>query len=213
LFGEYERSLKNFGVHPAPLPANLGISDFMEWIDTEFKALPEVIYGASDFSVVFSVENILKLLHDFDCVDLAKFHEKLPQFPDATSTSRLHPNEDVIAIRAKFAREFWIASRKEDVKKITRAKLDQVGHCLLWTVREVLIFWFFLYSFFAFFRCLKKRGVGKVLHLQNSLLKMTMPAGRTKGTLAIVAAAVVTPKKTLIMNRVPRRLISLAECF
>jgi hypothetical protein len=126
LFGEYEKSLKNFGVRPAPLPANLGISDFMEWIDTEFKALPEVISGASDFVVVFSVESILKLLHDFDCVDLVKFREKLPQFPDASSTSWLHPNEDVLAIKMKFAREFWIASGKEAVKKIARAKLDQV---------------------------------------------------------------------------------------
>jgi chromosome segregation ATPase len=65
LFGEYEKCLKNFGVRPAPLPANLRISDFMEWIGTEFKALPEVISGASDFAVVFSVESILKLLHDF----------------------------------------------------------------------------------------------------------------------------------------------------
>jgi hypothetical protein len=126
LFGEYEKSLKNFGVRPAPFPANFGISDFMEWIDTEFKALPEVIAGASDFTAVFSVESILKLLHDFDCVDLVKFREKLPQFPDASSTSRLHPNEDVLAIRTKFAREFWIASGKEAFKKIARAKLDQV---------------------------------------------------------------------------------------
>jgi hypothetical protein len=142
LFREYEKSLKNFGVRPAPLPANLGISDFMEWIDTEFKALPVVISSASDFAVVFSVESILKLLHDFDCVDLAKFREKLPQFPDATSTSRLRPNEDVIATRAKFAREFWIATGKEAVKKIARAKLDQVELCLLWLVHEVLILGF-----------------------------------------------------------------------
>jgi hypothetical protein len=27
------------------------------------------------------VESILKLLHDFDCADLAKFREKLPHFP------------------------------------------------------------------------------------------------------------------------------------
>jgi hypothetical protein len=114
----------------------------MEWIDTEFKALLEVVSGASDFAAVFFVESILKLLHDFDYADLAKFREKLPQFPDATSTSRLRPNEDVIAIRAKFAREFWIASGKEAVKKIARANLDQVGHCLLWPVREVLIFVF-----------------------------------------------------------------------
>jgi hypothetical protein len=124
LFGEYEKFLKNFGVRPAPLPANLGISDFMEWIDTEFKALPEVISSASDFVVVFSVESILKLLHDFDCADLVKFREKLLQFPDALSTSRLRPNEDTLAIRTKFTREFWIASGKEAVKKIARAKLD-----------------------------------------------------------------------------------------
>jgi hypothetical protein len=126
LFGEYEKYLKNFGVHPAPLPANLGISDFMEWIDTEFKALPEVISGASDFADVFFVESILKLLHDFGCADLVKFREKLPQFPDALSTSRLRPNEDVQAIRAKFAREFWLTSGKEVVKSIARAKLAQV---------------------------------------------------------------------------------------
>jgi hypothetical protein len=98
----------------------------MDWIDTEFKELPKVISGASDFAVVFSVESILKLLHDFDCADLAKFHEKLPQFPDASSTSRLRPNEDVLAIKAKFAREFWFASGKETAKSIARAKLEQV---------------------------------------------------------------------------------------
>jgi predicted nucleic acid-binding Zn-ribbon protein len=30
LFKEYEKSLMNFGVHPAPLPADIEISDFME---------------------------------------------------------------------------------------------------------------------------------------------------------------------------------------
>jgi hypothetical protein len=126
LFGEYEKSLKNFGVHPAPLPANLGISDFIEWIDTEFKALPEVISGASDFAAVFSIESILKLLHDFDCADLVKFLKKLPQFPDASRTSRLRPNEDVLAIKTKFSREFSITSGKEAVKKIARPSSNRL---------------------------------------------------------------------------------------
>jgi hypothetical protein len=78
----------------------------MEWIDAEFKALPEVISGANDFAPALSVESILKLLHDFDCADLAKFRENLPQFPNALSTSRLWPNEDAQAIRSKFVREF-----------------------------------------------------------------------------------------------------------
>jgi hypothetical protein len=78
LFKEYEKSLMNFGVHPAPLPADISISDFIRWIETEFIALPEVITGASDFAVAFSIESILKPLHDFDCADLVKFREKLP---------------------------------------------------------------------------------------------------------------------------------------
>jgi hypothetical protein len=127
LFGEYERSLNDFGVRPAPLPADLGLPEFMEWIDVEFKALPEVISGANDFAAAFSVESILKLLHDFDCADLSKFREKLLHFPDALSTSRLRPNEDVQAIRSKFAREFWLASGKEAVKIIARAKLAQLN--------------------------------------------------------------------------------------
>jgi chromosome segregation ATPase len=105
LFEEYEKSLNEFGVRPAPLPADLGLSEFMEWIEAEFKELPEVISSANDFAAAISVESLLKLLHDFDCVDLVKFRERLPQFPDALSTSRLHPNEDVQAIRAKFESE------------------------------------------------------------------------------------------------------------
>jgi small-conductance mechanosensitive channel len=89
LFKEYKKSLMNFGIRPAPHPADISVSDFMSWIETRFKALPEVITSASDFAVVFLVESILKLLHDFDCADLVKFREKLPQFPDASSTSRL----------------------------------------------------------------------------------------------------------------------------
>jgi hypothetical protein len=127
LFEEYERSLNEFGVRPAPLPADLGLREFMDWIDAEFKALPEVISGANNFVTAFSVESILKLIHDFDCVDLAKFCERLPQFPDALSTSRPRPNEDVQAIRSRFAREFWLASGKEAVKSIARAKLAQVS--------------------------------------------------------------------------------------
>jgi chromosome segregation ATPase len=63
LFEEYEKSLNDFGVRPAPLPADLDLSEFMEWINAEFKALPEVISGANDFAAAFSVESILKLLH------------------------------------------------------------------------------------------------------------------------------------------------------
>jgi hypothetical protein len=39
LFKEYEKALMEFGVRPAPLPSDKGMSDFMKWIDIEFKAL------------------------------------------------------------------------------------------------------------------------------------------------------------------------------
>jgi hypothetical protein len=127
LFKEYEKALMDFGVRPAPLPADTKISDFIKWIDIEFKVLPGVISGASDFVAAFSVESILKLLHDFNCTNLVRFHDKLSQLRDASSTTRLHPNEDVLAIKAKFAREFWFTSGKEVVKNIACTKLDQVS--------------------------------------------------------------------------------------
>jgi flagellar motility protein MotE (MotC chaperone) len=73
LYEEYKKSLNEFGVRPAPLPANIEIPEFMDWMEAEFKALSEVISGASDFAAAFSVESILKILHDFDCADLEKF--------------------------------------------------------------------------------------------------------------------------------------------
>jgi hypothetical protein len=127
LFEEYKKSLNEFGVRPTPLPADIGIPEFMDWMETEFKALSEVISGASDFAAAFSVESILKILHDFDCADLEKFREKISRFPSATSTSIIRANEDVQAIKNKFAREFWFASGKEAVKIIARAKLAEVN--------------------------------------------------------------------------------------
>jgi hypothetical protein len=35
LFEEYEKSLNEFGVRPTPLPADLGLPEFMEWIEAE----------------------------------------------------------------------------------------------------------------------------------------------------------------------------------
>jgi hypothetical protein len=46
----------NFAVCPAPLPADINLPDFMKWIETEFKALPKVITGASDFAASFSYQ-------------------------------------------------------------------------------------------------------------------------------------------------------------
>jgi hypothetical protein len=153
LFAEYEKSINEFGVHPAPLPSNLGVPEFMDWIDTEFKALPDVISGASDFATAFSVKSILKLLHDFDCADLTKFREKLSQFPGTLSTSIIRANEDVQFIKSKFAWEFWLASGKEAVKIIARAKLAQVNFrmILLATAYSQVFCPFFPYiCFFSF---------------------------------------------------------------
>jgi hypothetical protein len=124
LFEEYRKALRGFGVRPGPLHESEENSDLMNWIETEFKALPDVISRASDFATAFSVESILKLLHDFDYADLAKFREKLMRFPDVGSTSIIRPNEDVQAIKIRFTREFWLASGKELAKKVARVKLD-----------------------------------------------------------------------------------------
>jgi hypothetical protein len=126
LYEEYKKSLNEFGVRPAPLPDNIEIPEFMDWMETEFQALSEVISGASDFAAAFSVESILKILHDYDCADLEKFCGKISQFPSATSTAILRANADVQAIKNKFAKEFWLTSGKETVKAIARAKLAEV---------------------------------------------------------------------------------------
>jgi hypothetical protein len=127
LYEEYKKSPNEFGVRLAPLPDDIEIPEFMDWMETEFKALPEVISGASDFAAAFSVESILKILHDYDCADLAKFRDTISQFPSTTSTSIIRSNADVQAIKNKFAREFWLTSGKEVVKVIARAKLAEVN--------------------------------------------------------------------------------------
>jgi hypothetical protein len=103
LFKEYRKSLKDFGARPGPLSEDEEISSLLSWVEEEFQALSGVISGTSDFAVAFSVESILKLLHDFDYADLLKFHKALTCFPDAGSSSRIRPNEDVQILKARFA--------------------------------------------------------------------------------------------------------------
>jgi hypothetical protein len=50
--------LRDFGVCHGPLPENEEISTLMDWIETEFRALLDVISGASDFAATFLVESI-----------------------------------------------------------------------------------------------------------------------------------------------------------
>jgi archaellum component FlaC len=64
LFEEYKKAMRDFSVRPGPLPKNEEISDLMDSIENEFRDLPDIISGASDFAVAFSVESILKLLYD-----------------------------------------------------------------------------------------------------------------------------------------------------
>jgi hypothetical protein len=123
LFEEYGKALKDFGTHPGPLPEDEEISSLLSWIEEEFQAISGGISSTSDFAAAFSVESILKLLHDFECADLLKFRGALLRFPNARSTSRIHPNEDVEIIKARFTQEFWFARGKELVKKIARARL------------------------------------------------------------------------------------------
>jgi hypothetical protein len=126
LFNEYGKALKDFGARPDPLPEDEDISSLLSCIEEEFRALSGMISGASDFAAAFSVESILKLLHDFDCANLLKFREALSHFPDTESTSRIRPNEDVQIIKARFAQELWFANGKAFTKKIAQAKLEKV---------------------------------------------------------------------------------------
>jgi Zn-dependent M32 family carboxypeptidase len=123
LYEEYKKSLNKFGVRPAPLPDNIGIPEFMDWMEAKFLALSEVISGASDFTAAFFVESILKILHDYDCADLAKFRDTISQFPSATSTSIIRPSADVQAIKNKFAREFWLTTGRRSSRSLRALSL------------------------------------------------------------------------------------------
>jgi hypothetical protein len=73
------------------------------------------------------VESLLKLLYDFDYVDLPKFRGALSRFPNAAGTSSIRPNEDVRAVNIRFTKEFLFVSEKEFAKKIARDKLEEIS--------------------------------------------------------------------------------------
>lgn len=80
MFDKYKEALGEFGTRPNPFPEKDDASEVMDWMLTEFKALPSVISGASNFAVVFSVESLLKLLDKTIALILKSFVE---QFSDS----------------------------------------------------------------------------------------------------------------------------------
>jgi hypothetical protein len=76
--------------------------------------------------MLFSVEILLKLLYDFDYVDLLKFRGALSWFLDAAGTSTIRPNEDVRAVKVKFAKEFWIARGKNSWRRLPVTSLRRL---------------------------------------------------------------------------------------
>jgi hypothetical protein len=126
LLEEYKEALKQFGTRPNPFPEKDDISYLMGWMLKEFQVVPSVISGASDFTAVFSVESLRKLLSDVDCDDLPKFRRGLSRFPDAAGTSAIQDDENILALKKKFMKEFWIDSGQEFAKKIARDKLEEV---------------------------------------------------------------------------------------
>jgi hypothetical protein len=97
----------------------------------EFQDFPNVISGASDFTAVFYIESLLKVLNDFDCVDLPKFCGAPSRFSNAASTSTIRADEDVRALKIKFAKEFWVATGKDFMRKLAREKHEEVSACRL----------------------------------------------------------------------------------
>jgi hypothetical protein len=166
LFEEYGEVLKDFGARLGPLPEDGEISSPLSWVEEEFQALSGVISGTSDFAATFSVESILKLLHDFDCADLLKFRETLACFPDVGNTSRIRPNEDVQIIKARFTQEFWFASGKEFVKKIARAKLEKVEP--LRDVSYIMNISKLTFLCFVFFQLIQEEMRGKSAEIPES---------------------------------------------
>lgn len=98
---------------PSPLPSVDDPSAILTWMLEEFDSLPKIIYGAGDYVASFSVESILKLLEARDCIDLVKFRQDGPHFPEASSVSALRVSEDVSSIKRTFVKEFWMASSQQ----------------------------------------------------------------------------------------------------
>jgi hypothetical protein len=143
--------------------------------------------------------------------------KKITRFPGATSTLIIRANEDVQAIKNKFAREFWFASGREVVKVIARAKLVEVNFRMNSSpmlVREVLFLEFHLHLFLYLSQLNEDEIARTSLRLPKSLLPMKILAIRAKGIRAAAAATMtVTMAKLLGAMRVLRRLTSWARCL
>jgi hypothetical protein len=132
------------------------------------------------------------------------------------STLIIWANEDVQVIKSKFAREFWLASRKEAVKVIARANLAQVNLCAissLLLVREILFLDFPYTCFSTFLSWSRKETAGKALRPLKTLLTMKIQATLARRARAAAVTVGVMTTKLPGTKRILRRLILWIRCL
>lgn len=118
-------------------------------MDEEFKGLPEVLTGVSDFSVSFCIESAFHLLEESGCSDFLKFAASTHKFPLALEIHAKEKSKNVRAVKLNFYKQICATFEREHARLVAQKQLLQVGvHLilrlsLLFLAHFLMVFYFF----------------------------------------------------------------------
>lgn len=84
IYEGYKAALAEFGAEPLPFPADEKVKEIFDWMDEEYKGLPEVITGISDFAASFCLDSAFQLLEKNSCSHFLTLAACTYKFPSAS---------------------------------------------------------------------------------------------------------------------------------
>ena len=121
---EYRRALASFGAEPSPFPAG-GASGLLDWLQSEFEDLGQILTSVSDNTAVVACESVLAILAHEGCPELERIGARDYVFPE--SSDLVEDIAKIQAVKKSFLRKFWKVSGREIVREAAQQRLEAVS--------------------------------------------------------------------------------------
>ena len=124
---EYRRALASFGAEPSPFPEDSegGASGLLDWLQSEFEDLGQILTSVSDNTAVVACESVLAILAHEGCPELERIGARDYVFPEPSDL--VEDIAKIQAVKKSFLRKFWKVSGREIVREAAQQRLEAVS--------------------------------------------------------------------------------------
>lgn len=136
IYEVYKTALAKFGAEPLLFLGDESVKEIFDWVEEEFKGLPEVITGSSNFAASFCLDSAFQLLEKNSYSHFLTLAARTYMFPSASELDEEEKSKNLRATKINFFKQLWATSGREYTRLVAQERLAQVRvHITLYFIR------------------------------------------------------------------------------